>query len=171
MSQEVDDGVREVILRMKKFCEAEKKNKGLLIPLANVRARVAALTGISEKTVSRITKEGNIATRTCSKMVTPGKIRPHPKKYNLHEYHVGVIRKKINEFFSENNKLPTVNKLRLELLEDIDFKGSNTTLRRILKEKGFRLNKPCETKENTSMESSNTVPEESNPSNNESDSQ
>ncbi|XP_038223331.1 uncharacterized protein LOC119840695 [Zerene cesonia] len=166
MSQALDDAAREVILKIKRFCEAEKNNKSLLIPITNVRARVAAMTGVSEKTVSRITKEGNIATRTCSKIVTPGKCRPHPKKYNLHDYHVRLIRQKIQQFYTANKKLPTVNKLRIELLEDIEFKGSNTTLRRILKEKGFRLN-PCKSKRKTLDERLDTV---SDPTNNESDS-
>ncbi|CAH2050787.1 unnamed protein product, partial [Iphiclides podalirius] len=45
-------------LKVKEFCEAEQKNQGVLIPLNNVRKRVAAITGVSEKTITRITKEG-----------------------------------------------------------------------------------------------------------------
>ncbi|CAH2034916.1 unnamed protein product, partial [Iphiclides podalirius] len=44
-------------LKVKEFCEAEQKNQGVLIPLNNVRKRVAAITGVSEKTITRITKE------------------------------------------------------------------------------------------------------------------
>lgn len=36
---------RELILKVKEFCELEKKNKDLLIPLNNVQMRVAAMTG------------------------------------------------------------------------------------------------------------------------------
>ncbi|CAH2068969.1 unnamed protein product, partial [Iphiclides podalirius] len=46
-----------MILKVKEFCEAEQKNQGVLIPLNNVRKRVAAITGVSEKTITRITKE------------------------------------------------------------------------------------------------------------------
>ncbi|KAJ0183753.1 hypothetical protein K1T71_000176 [Dendrolimus kikuchii] len=36
-----------MILKMKEFCEAEHKNHGVLIPINNVRKRVAAMTGIN----------------------------------------------------------------------------------------------------------------------------
>ncbi|CAK1601960.1 unnamed protein product [Parnassius mnemosyne] len=83
MSKVVKSSAREMILEVKEFCEAEQKNQGVLIPLNNVRKRVAAITGVSEKTITRITKEGITAASTSKKIVTPGKSRPHPKKFDL----------------------------------------------------------------------------------------
>lgn len=103
-------------------------------------------SGVSEKTVSRITKE---ATRR--KIVTPGKSRPHPKKINLDDFDICAIRHKIHEFYTVKKELPTINKLRIELRESIDFQGSNTTLRRILKTMGFRF-KRCQSKRKVLME-------------------
>ncbi|CAH2042522.1 unnamed protein product, partial [Iphiclides podalirius] len=85
-----------MILKVKEFCEAEQKNQGVLIPLNNVRKRVAAITGVSVKTVTRITKEGIIATSTSKKIVTPGKSRPHPKKFDLDGFD-GLIRQEYDE--------------------------------------------------------------------------
>ncbi|XP_050556226.1 uncharacterized protein LOC118277810 [Spodoptera frugiperda] len=62
MPKVVKSAGREMILKVKKFCEAEHKNR--LIPLDNVRKRVAAMTGVSEKTVTRVTKEGATAAST-----------------------------------------------------------------------------------------------------------
>ncbi|KAJ0181804.1 hypothetical protein K1T71_002526 [Dendrolimus kikuchii] len=46
-----------MILKVKEFCEAEHKNHGVLIPINKVRKRVAAMTGVSEKTVTRLQKK------------------------------------------------------------------------------------------------------------------
>ncbi|RVE41838.1 hypothetical protein evm_013522 [Chilo suppressalis] len=73
----IRSAAREVILKVKQFCELEKKNNNVLIPLQNVQMRVAAMTGVSVKTVSR-SKEGKTAMATSNKKVTPGKSRPPP---------------------------------------------------------------------------------------------
>nr|XP_021202944.1 uncharacterized protein LOC110385015 [Bombyx mori] len=61
MPKVVKSAGREIILKVKEFCEAEQKNQGVLIPINNVRKRVAVMTDVSEKTVSRITQEGKVA--------------------------------------------------------------------------------------------------------------
>ncbi|KAG6465034.1 hypothetical protein O3G_MSEX014894 [Manduca sexta] len=91
---------REMILKVKEFCEAEHRNHGVLIPLNNVRKRVAAMTGVSEKTVSRITQEGKTAASTPKKIITPGKSRPHQKKNNLDGFDLCAIRHKIHQFYT-----------------------------------------------------------------------
>ncbi|CAH0722557.1 unnamed protein product, partial [Brenthis ino] len=69
-----------MVLKVKNFCEREKRNNAPLIPLRCVQARVAAITGVSEKTVSKITKEGEVAASTSTKVSTPRKSGPRPKK-------------------------------------------------------------------------------------------
>ncbi|CAK1581669.1 unnamed protein product [Parnassius mnemosyne] len=44
MPKVVKSSAREMILKVKEFYEAEQKNQGVLIPLNNVRKRVAAIT-------------------------------------------------------------------------------------------------------------------------------
>ncbi|CAH0730143.1 unnamed protein product, partial [Brenthis ino] len=71
-----------MVLKVKNFCEREKRNNAPLIPLRCVQARVAAITGVSEKTVSKITKEGEVAASTSTKVSTPRKSGPGLKKSN-----------------------------------------------------------------------------------------
>ncbi|RVE55221.1 hypothetical protein evm_000119 [Chilo suppressalis] len=111
----IRSAAREVILKVKQFCKLEKKNNNVLIPLQNVQMRVAAMTGVSVKTVSRITKEGKTAMATSNKIVTPGKSRPQAKKIDLDDFDLCCIRQKIHFFYIVKKELPTVNKLRLEL--------------------------------------------------------
>ncbi|CAF4747900.1 unnamed protein product [Pieris macdunnoughi] len=79
MPKVVKSSAREMILKVKEFCEAEQKNQGVLMPLNKVWKTVTAITGVSERTVTRITKEGITAASTSKTIVTPGKSRPHPK--------------------------------------------------------------------------------------------
>lgn len=69
-----------MILQVRAFCEAEQQNQVLLIPLDNVRKRVAAIIGLSEKTVSTIIQAGKTAASTSKKIVTPGKSHPRSNK-------------------------------------------------------------------------------------------
>ncbi|XP_028027399.1 uncharacterized protein LOC114240919 [Bombyx mandarina] len=59
MPKPFKSSAREIVL---------KANQAPLIRLDQVRARVAAMTGMSEKTVSRITKEGEVAASTSQKL-------------------------------------------------------------------------------------------------------
>ena len=52
--------------------------------------------------------------------------------------------------------LPTLENIRKELRDSIDFTGSKTTLRRILKEMGFKWKK-CELNRNILMERTDIV--------------
>ncbi|CAG4945477.1 unnamed protein product [Colias eurytheme] len=80
MPKVLESAAREVIFKVKLFCEAEKKNKDVLIPIMNVTARVAAMTGLSKQIVSKIIKEDNIVTKRSSKIESHGKSQPHAKK-------------------------------------------------------------------------------------------
>ncbi|CAK1588649.1 unnamed protein product [Parnassius mnemosyne] len=151
MPKVVKSSAREMILKVKEFCEAEQKNQGVLIPLNNVRKRVAAITGVSEKTITRITKEGITATSTSKKIVTPGKSRPHPKKFDLDGFDLCAIRQKIHSFYVVHKELPTLAKLRAALREDINFQGSITTVHRILNRIGFKY-KRCQSRRKLLME-------------------
>ncbi|XP_050664385.1 uncharacterized protein LOC126965014 [Leptidea sinapis] len=62
-------GERMMVLKVKDFCEREKRNEAPHIPLRCVQARVAAITGISEKTVTKMTKEGKVAASTSTKLI------------------------------------------------------------------------------------------------------
>ncbi|CAD0206167.1 unnamed protein product [Chrysodeixis includens] len=72
-------GKRELVLKVKSFCGREKRNKEPIIPLERVRLRVATMTDISEKTVSKITRESEVAASTATEISTPGKHFPREK--------------------------------------------------------------------------------------------
>ncbi|XP_028040822.1 uncharacterized protein LOC114250923 [Bombyx mandarina] len=145
MPKVVKSAGREIILKVKEFCEAEQKNQGVLIPINNVRKRVAVMTGVSEKTVSRITQEGKVAASTSKRIVTPGKSRLRAKKIDLDGFDLCSIRHKIHQFYTVKKELPTLNKLLAVLKEDIGFEGSRATLHRILQIIGFKY-KRCQSK-------------------------
>ncbi|CAH0719237.1 unnamed protein product, partial [Brenthis ino] len=91
-----------MVLKVKNFCEREKRNNAPLIPLRCVQARVAAITGVSEKNVSKITKEGEVAASTSTKVSTPRKSGPRPKKIELDDFERRVAEKNIGQ---EANKI------------------------------------------------------------------
>ncbi|XP_045445837.1 uncharacterized protein LOC123653905, partial [Melitaea cinxia] len=151
MPKTLKSGERMMVLKVKTFCEREKRNNPPLIPLRCVQARVAAMTGISEKTVSKITKEGEVAASTSTKVSTPRKTGPRPKRIELDDFDRCATRHKIHEFYSVKKELPTLTKLLHEMRSEINFKGSRTTLWRIMKDMGFYFKK-CGSKRKVLME-------------------
>ncbi|CAH0722713.1 unnamed protein product, partial [Brenthis ino] len=53
MPKRIQSSGRNIVLSVRDFCEREKDNNAPLIPFGNVRQRVAAKTGISEKTLNK----------------------------------------------------------------------------------------------------------------------
>lgn len=51
---------RELVIKVRDYFEAEYQNGGPLLPLSQVRERVAAALGISGPTVSKITTEATV---------------------------------------------------------------------------------------------------------------
>ncbi|XP_045447870.1 uncharacterized protein LOC123656209 [Melitaea cinxia] len=151
MPKTLRSGERELVLKVKRFCEREKTNKAPLIPFENVRRRVAAMTGISEKTVTKICQEGAVAASTSTKISTPGKSRPHEKRVKLDDFDLCVIRHKVHEFYAVRKEVPTLTKLLHDLKVDINFNGSRTSLWRIMRSIGFRFQK-CKSRRKILME-------------------
>ena len=78
-----------------------------------------------------------------SSLETPDKKRKKSRKYELDDFDIGVTRRIIYNFYATEKCAPTVSRLREKLFTDIGFGGSNSTLRSILKQIGFRW---CKTK-------------------------
>lgn len=109
------------------------------------------VSGISDKTVSRITREGESAASTSQKISTPGKNRKKGKTVKLDDFDKCAIRNKIHEMYTVRKEVPTLNKLLVELKNDIDFEGGRTTLWKILRQIGFKFSK-CGSKRKLLME-------------------
>lgn len=91
------------------------------------------ISGVSERSVQRIVAEGKHAEATSSKIVTPGKKRKRLEtKCNLDDFDLGVVRRKIQQFYTIKKEIPTLPKLLVELKNDIQFDGSRETLRKII---------------------------------------
>ncbi|XP_049869122.1 uncharacterized protein LOC126368921 [Pectinophora gossypiella] len=99
--------------------------------------KTAEATNKSVSTVRRIIKEskksdGVVAFRT------PGKKRNSVRPVTgINSFDKGVIKRCIHNFLIEN-ELPTLAKLRAKFRSDINFQGSEKSLRRIIKELGFK---------------------------------
>ncbi|CAH2097728.1 unnamed protein product [Euphydryas editha] len=120
-----------------------------LIPLQNVRRRVAAMTGyISEKTVTKITQRVQLRQVHQRKISTPGKSRPHEKRVKLDDFDLCSIRHKVHEFYAVRKEVPTLTKLLNDLKVDINFNGSRTSLWRIMQSIGFFFFKNAKAREN-----------------------
>lgn len=126
--------VRNVFMFMKE--EAEKKT---FTDLNRVQERVQKATGVSISSIKRIIKEsaGNSGNILTPKRRKKG-IQP---KSGLDDFDLSVVRRTINEFHITNKERPTVKSLRLVLKEKIIFQGSDFTLRKIMRNMGYRWRK------------------------------
>ncbi|VVD05781.1 unnamed protein product [Leptidea sinapis] len=106
---------KEVLLKVKEFFLKEKQATAPIIPFEKVNDRVAAATGISLRTVTRIIGEGRLAEASSSKIVTPGKNRKKRKdKILMDDFDIGVLRRKIHEFYTMKREIPTVKEFFLK---------------------------------------------------------
>lgn len=132
---------REIVSNVFKFMKEECKS-GVLIPMQKARERTAAATGVSLRTVSRINRELDaikVSEGNDNKsFITPQKNR---KKYkpitDLDHFDECVVRRAVYEFYISEKRLPTAKLLQNSLRDKINFRGSEQSVRRILKKLGF----------------------------------
>lgn len=138
---------REVVSNVYKFMKKEADDKSLSIPLAKARARTAVATGVSEREITRINNELKKITLHSdngeSSFSTPNKLKGSRKRpiTGLDEFDKALIRRIVYEFHFQKKKLPTVSLLHEELKQRMDFKGSKSSLKKLLKELGFKWRK------------------------------
>lgn len=119
------------------YCFMMKDGKSDMETVKNT----ADATKTSVSTVRRIIKEAK-SSDLLTVFRTPGKKRSGKKRVTgIDSFDQTVIRRCVHNYHVTNNEFPTVEKLRKKLKEDIDFNGSERSLRRILKELGFRWKK------------------------------
>lgn len=126
---------RKMVYDVYCFMEKEAKTQKEIVK------RTAEATKTSERTVRRIVKEGKNS-ELISEFRTPGKKRNKNKPItDIDIFNQCVIRTCVHNYHITNKELPTVEKLRKKLKEDINFNGSERSLRRILHNLGFRWKK------------------------------
>lgn len=100
--------------------------------------KTAAATNTSVSTVQRIVKESKSSPFVVV-FRTPGKRRPRGNPVpDADDFDKGVIKRCIHNFHITEKELPTLEKLRAKLRADINFKGSKTSLGRLIKKIGFK---------------------------------
>lgn len=110
----------------------------LISDLRKIQKRTANATKVSVATIRKLSTEAS-KSDLLTVFRTPGKKRLRTKPITgLDNFDQGVIKRAIHNFHKVNNELPTVEKLKKKLEEDINYKGSERSLRRILKDLGFR---------------------------------
>lgn len=106
--------------------------------LKQEQKRTALATNTPMITVRRITTQA-ANSEFLTVFTTPGKKRPRAKPITgIDNFDQGVIKRCIHNFYLTNKEIPTIEKLRQKLLEDINFQSFKTTLRQIIKELGFK---------------------------------
>lgn len=120
---------------------ANMKLNDLIGEIGKIQKRTADATNMSVGMVRKICNEAS-SSDLIAVFRTPGKKRPKPQPVtNIDKFDQGVIKRCIHNFHRTNNELPTVKKLKKKLEEDINFKGSERSLRRIIKSLGFQWKK------------------------------
>ncbi|KAG6445559.1 uncharacterized protein LOC115440573 isoform X2 [Manduca sexta] len=163
MPRNITSEVREIILKVKEFMDEEKRMQVPIIPLSKVYVRVSAATGVSERTVLNIVREARLVEQG---LLDPETLKKTPKKrvrtkgkIEVDEFDLQVIRRKIHEFYAFKKEVPTINKLLQILKDEINFKGSRETLRKILRKNGFQFRKTKNNKEKEpTQEPTSSVP-------------
>ena len=99
---------------------------------------VNKMTGVSQRTVRRIFNEGNMIEYDKG-FSTPGKKRPKiNKKIVIDSFDRGVIRRIVHNFHETDGIWPTLKNVHHKLKAEINFMGSLSTTRNILRSLGFR---------------------------------
>ncbi|GBP21074.1 hypothetical protein EVAR_11105_1 [Eumeta japonica] len=140
----LDRQARKMVFKVYNYFEQEASEG--INNIKQVQQRTADATGVSVRTVRNILLEA----KQCDSAPifrTPGKKRSRNFPVTgINDFEQKAIRRAIQHFHL-SNELPTLEKLRLKLKEDINFTGSRDSLRRIINRLGIKWRKPGELKE------------------------
>ncbi|CAG5026277.1 unnamed protein product [Parnassius apollo] len=119
----------------------------------NINKLVAEATGVSARTVMRIVAEGNSSLQTSeiAKFSCPRKPKEIKKRIQIDDFDMGVIRRKIHQFYTSDKKIPSIRKLLAVLKEDGIVNCGCTYLRQLLHKMGY-LFKKCKSKRHILIE-------------------
>lgn len=134
---------REIVANVMSFMANEASARYFTIPVQKVQIRTAAATGVSVRAVRGVKKEqGKIERGERSSFSTPDTSRERTRTVTgLNEFDKCIVRRTVHEYYVKEKCCPTIGKLKDKLQESIGFKGCSTSLRRILKELGFKWTK------------------------------
>lgn len=99
---------------------------------AKVTERVACATGVAKNTVTKLRREHESATASGSKMRTPTKAKRQRKEY-FDGFSLTALRNIIHSMYTVRKEIPTMRKILAAAKVDLNYTGSETTLRKIIK--------------------------------------
>lgn len=135
---------REIIWRVSEFMRHEVKQPNNALPVNKCLERAAAACGVSIGAVKKIRKEKkdiNISPEAGCSFSTPKKKKRFKAVTDIDDFDKCVIRRTVNNFYKTEKSLPTLNLLKNKLSKDLNFIGSVSSLRTIIKELGFKWKK------------------------------
>ncbi|KAJ4452159.1 hypothetical protein ANN_03677 [Periplaneta americana] len=121
-------GERNIIQQVIAFCDEEKQTGQYLFPINQATKRAAAITCRSERLIKKIRREGVCAGD--EKLESPGKNRPREPLILVDDMDRCILRRKIQEFYTMQKEVPTLEKLLKVAREAINFQGGRETLRK-----------------------------------------
>lgn len=134
------------------FCKAEAAAGEPLVPLQYPLKRASEMTKLSKSTLCR----ASTAHAAPSAEQTKPPRKTHKNKIIIDDFDKCVIRRTINEMYTQKKVFPTMSLIHEELVEKINFPGSKSCLRNVIKELGF-VWKKCETNRKLLMERADVV--------------
>lgn len=133
---------RNIIYNVSKYFTLEKQHGSPVTNVARALLRTAEATKVSNKAiVERICKTARDTDELLGEAVFEIKKRKRSKTVtDLDDFDKCVLRRTILRFY-ERKEFPTIDKVLLEMKENIGLTGCRESLRSIMKEIGFRYAK------------------------------
>ncbi|KAJ4440513.1 hypothetical protein ANN_08654 [Periplaneta americana] len=131
---------REIVYNVHQFFKRQKEEHKMDINVAHVTSEA---TGVSERVITRIVKEGieSLAKGSLSFSTPNGKKGERKKRVEVDNFTVCAIRQKIRGFYAVERECPTVGKLLTASKEDQVIDCGREFLRQTLKKIGFKWKK------------------------------
>lgn len=160
MSPPIKRQSKEIIFKVHTFFKKRKADVNSLEYKtdANIHKLVAEATGISERSVRRVIAQSKTSLQNTgeAKFSSPRRPKEIKKKIQVDDFDLGVIRRKINQFYTVQKTNPSLRKLNAVLKEDNILDCGLTYLRELLHKLGYSFKK-CKSKRSLLLERPNIV--------------
>ena len=139
--QHLHPQAKEIVYNVLKYFNLEKQNNGPVTDVAKAITRVSEATKISEITICRISKCGKETEHQSESPVfqVKRKRKTNPVT-NFDNFNKSVLRRTILNYY-ERKEIPTLDKVILEMKENIGYNGCKESLRKVIHNIGFRFAK------------------------------
>lgn len=158
MGRALSRDIKTVIFKVAEYFKKRKADKESFEFKndVNIAKIVAEATGYSKRTVHNVISVGYLSIENSSqlKFLLPKKPKVLKKKHVMDDFDLGVIRRKIHQFYEVEKKIPSVRKLLSSLRQDGILNCGREYLRQLLHKMGYRFKK-CKSKRHLLIEQPN----------------